>query len=184
MGEESSTVSKPTPDDDELPSFITSSGFQIWGEHADTNEDAVEPDDIESGSQEHGEHDFVHGDLKSGSQEPGELVHGDGVSPRRSTRHSRPQGQLLEHMGQPQASGIVLHEDNHICIALCKNTVTTGHNNHIDVKMYFCREKRESDEIVVKYCPTEVMLADALTKPLTADMHGQLTKAIMESGSE
>jgi hypothetical protein len=30
--------------------------------------------------------------------------------------------QLLEQMGQPQASGTVLHEDNHSCIALYKNT--------------------------------------------------------------
>jgi hypothetical protein len=50
--------------------------------------------------------------------------------------------------------------------------------------MHFCREKLESGEIVVKYCPTEVMFADALTKPLAADKHGQLTKAIMGSGSE
>jgi hypothetical protein len=92
--------------------------------------------------------------------------------------------QLLEQMGQPQASGTVLHEDNQSCIALCKNTMTTGRSKHIDVKMHFCREKQESGEIVVKYCPTEVMLADALTKPLAADKHGQLTKAIMGSGSE
>jgi hypothetical protein len=91
--------------------------------------------------------------------------------------------QLLEQMGQPQASGTVLYEDNQSGIALCKNTMTTGRNKHIDVKMH-CREKQESGEIVVKYCPTEVMLADALTKPLAADKYGQLTKVIMGSGSE
>jgi Fe-S-cluster-containing hydrogenase component 2 len=62
--------------------------------------------------------------------------------------------------------------------------MTTGRSKHIDVKMHFCREKHESGEIVVKYCPTEVMLADALTKPLDADKHGQLTEVIMGSGSE
>jgi hypothetical protein len=93
MGEESSAVWKPTPDFDELPSFITSLGFQNSGEHVDTYEDVVEPDDTESGSQERGEHDTVHGYQESGSQEPGELVPGDGVAPRRSTRHSRPPGQ-------------------------------------------------------------------------------------------
>jgi hypothetical protein len=92
--------------------------------------------------------------------------------------------QLLEQMGQPQASGTILHEDNHSCIALYKNILTTGRIKHIDVKMHLCREKHESGEIVVKYCPTEVMLADALTKPLAVDKHRQLTKAIMESGSE
>jgi hypothetical protein len=87
-------------------------------------------------------------------------------------------------MGQAQASGTIMYEDNHSSIALSKNTMTMERTKHIDVKMHLCREKQESGEIVVKYRPTEVMLADALTKPLGADKHGQLTKAIMGSGSE
>jgi hypothetical protein len=49
MGEESSAISKPTPDDDELPSFMTCFGFQNSGEHEDTNEDDVEPDNVVEG---------------------------------------------------------------------------------------------------------------------------------------
>jgi hypothetical protein len=45
MGEESSAVSKPTHDGDELPGFMTSSGFQNSGEHEDTHEDVVGLDD-------------------------------------------------------------------------------------------------------------------------------------------
>jgi hypothetical protein len=92
MGEESSVVSKPTPNNDELPSFITSSGFQNSGEHEDTDEDDVEPDDKESGSQDHGQHYTMLGDQDNGSQKPGELVPNYGVALKRSTRHSRPPG--------------------------------------------------------------------------------------------
>jgi hypothetical protein len=92
--------------------------------------------------------------------------------------------QLMEQMGHLQTSKTVLHEDNQSCIARCKNTMTAGRSKHIDVKMHFRREKQESGKIVVKYCPTWVMLADAQTKPLVADKHGQLTKPIMGSGSE
>jgi hypothetical protein len=62
--------------------------------------------------------------------------------------------QLLEQVGQPHASGIVLHKTSQSCLALFKNTMTTGRSRHIDVKMHICREKHESGEIVVKYCPT------------------------------
>jgi hypothetical protein len=62
--------------------------------------------------------------------------------------------QLLEQMGQPHASGIVHHKTSQSCLALFKNTMTTGHSKHIDVKLHSCREKHESGEILVKHCPT------------------------------
>ena len=34
------------------------------------------------------------------------------------------------------------------------------------VKYHFIRDKVETKELVLKYCPTEQMLADLLTKPL------------------
>jgi hypothetical protein len=76
-----------------------------------------------------------------------------------------------------------MHEDNHSHTARCINTMTTGRIKHIDVKVHLCREKLKSGDIVVKHCPTKVMLADALTKPFAADKHGHLTQAIMGSGS-
>jgi hypothetical protein len=72
---------------------MTSSGFQDSGEHGDTYGDVVEPNDTESGSQEHGKQGIVLGDQDSGSYEPGELLYGDGVASRRSTWYSRPPGQ-------------------------------------------------------------------------------------------
>mmetsp|Transcript_26801 Transcript_26801/g.47735 ORF Transcript_26801/g.47735 Transcript_26801/m.47735 type:complete len:82 (-) Transcript_26801:20-265(-) len=74
MGEESSVVSKPAPDDDELPSFITSFGFQNSGVHADTDENVVEPHDTKSGSQEHGEHDFFLVTKRAGVRSRGSFV--------------------------------------------------------------------------------------------------------------
>jgi hypothetical protein len=41
----------------------------------------------------------------------------------------------------------------------------TGRRKHMDVRYHFCREKVESGHIEVKYCATESMLADVLTKP-------------------
>ena len=92
--------------------------------------------------------------------------------------------QLLQEMGQPPASGTLIHEDNQSCIALCKNTMTTGRSKHIEVKMHFCREKQESGEIVVDYCPTEEMLADGLSKPLAGERHKKLFRSVMGSTDE
>jgi hypothetical protein len=49
----------------------------------------------------------------------------------------------------------------------------------MDVRYHFCREKVESGDIEVKYCATEDMLADALTKPLVSERHKKLCTAIM-----
>ena len=49
---------------------------------------------------------------------------------------------------------------------------------HIDGQHHFIREKLESDEINLEYCPTEDMLADVLTKALAKDRHQRLAKAL------
>ena len=41
---------------------------------------------------------------------------------------------------------------------------------------HFVREKVESGEITLDYCPTEDMLADVLTKALAKDRHVRLAK--------
>ncbi|RAN66244.1 Ty1/Copia family ribonuclease HI, partial [Bacillus sp. SRB_8] len=39
---------------------------------------------------------------------------------------------------------------------------------HIDLRFHFCRDQVEQGTIKVEYCPTEAMIADALTKPINA----------------
>jgi hypothetical protein len=74
--------------------------------------------------------------------------------------------QLLNENHQDSRSAITIHEENQICIALSKNSMTTGRSKHNDVRYHFCREKVESGEIEVQYCATKNMLADVLTEPL------------------
>ena len=42
----------------------------------------------------------------------------------------------------------------------------------------FIREKLESEEICLSYCPTEHMIADVLTKALAKDRHHSLSRAM------
>ena len=82
--------------------------------------------------------------------------------------------QLLEELHHNSESAITLFEDNQSCIALSKNSMTTGRSKHMDVRYHFCRERVESGDIAVAYCATEDMLADVLTKPLVNARHHKL----------
>ncbi len=65
----------------------------------------------------------------------------------------------------------VVEEDNQSCIRMCKNPVMrkrTKHTKHIHIKFHFIRERVEDSTVELRFCPTEDMCADLLTKPLCA----------------
>ena len=62
---------------------------------------------------------------------------------------------------------IVLFEDNQSAIALAKNPVKHQRVKHIDIKYHFIREVVKSGSVVLEYCPTENMVADVFTKPVS-----------------
>lgn len=76
---------------------------------------------------------------------------------------------LLSECGFPQTNPTVIFEDNQGCIALSENPVHHPRTKHFDIQHHFVREKVQSKEIVLKYCPTNKMLADFLTKSLSKD---------------
>ena len=60
-----------------------------------------------------------------------------------------------------------IHGDNQGAIALSKNPVHRQRSKHIDVKYHFIRDALREGKIVIVYCPSEDMVADILTKPVT-----------------
>jgi hypothetical protein len=65
-------------------------------------------------------------------------------------------------------SGITVYEDNQGAIALAKNPEFHKRTKHIDIRYHFVREKVESGQVLLEYCPTQEMLADIMTKPIAA----------------
>ena len=63
---------------------------------------------------------------------------------------------------------MVIYEDNQSVIALTKNPIHHTRMKHIDIQYHFIQDKVESNEIELQYISTDEMVADALTKPLTA----------------
>lgn len=76
--------------------------------------------------------------------------------------------QILGELGFNQVEATTVMEDNQGCIAISKNRRTDKRTKHIDLRFHFCRDQVERGSVKVEYCPTEEMIADALTKPINA----------------
>ena len=63
-------------------------------------------------------------------------------------------------------SATVMHVDNQAAIALANNTAVNRRNKHIDVRYHYTRQAVHDNVIELQYCPTNLMIADMLTKPL------------------
>ena len=73
---------------------------------------------------------------------------------------------LLADIGCEQRGPSTIFEDNQGAIELAKNPKFHNRTKHIDVSFHFIRQQVNLKAIAVKYCPTENMLADVMTKGL------------------
>ena len=77
----------------------------------------------------------------------------------------------------------IVYQDNQSTIHI----VTTGggkggRTRHLRARQGAVKELSDNDDIVVQYCCTEGMLADALTKPLASGRHAILVRSITHDG--
>jgi len=59
--------------------------------------------------------------------------------------------------------------DNQSAIKILRNPISSLRSKHIDVIHHFARERVMRNEVVFTYTPTNMMIADALTKSLAGD---------------
>lgn len=57
-----------------------------------------------------------------------------------------------------------LYYDNKSAIRICHNRVQQDRTKHVEVDMYFVKEKLKKGEICISYVPTDKQLTDVLTK--------------------
>ena len=74
---------------------------------------------------------------------------------------------FLEAQGYGVNDNIV-YQDNKSAILLEKHgrVSSSKRTRHINIRYFFVKDRIESGEVSVEYCPTEHMLADYFTKPL------------------
>lgn len=68
---------------------------------------------------------------------------------------------------QSSSTSITLKGNNQSSIALANNPVLHTRTKHIDIQHHYIRDEVTSGRINLVYTPTELMLADGLTKPLS-----------------
>ena len=86
--------------------------------------------------------------------------------------------ELMADVGCVQERATMIICDNQGCIALAKNPKHHSRTKHIDVQHHFIREKVEEEVIELRYCPTQEMVADVLTKALARDKHEAMRSAM------
>ena len=73
---------------------------------------------------------------------------------------------LLNDLHYHNNSATIIYEDNQGAIELSKNSKHHNRTKHIDIAFHFIRERIATKEIDVIYCPTDMMIADIMTKAL------------------
>ena len=68
----------------------------------------------------------------------------------------------------------VVMGDNQGSIAIARNPISHARTKHIDVRYHFIREVLQDGVINLSYCPTDRMVADILTKPLSRNRFERL----------
>ena len=58
-------------------------------------------------------------------------------------------------------------------------TSCTGHSRHINIRYFFVKDRVDSGEVQIMYCPTGRMLAGYFTKPLQGNLFKKFRAVIM-----
>ena len=87
---------------------------------------------------------------------------------------------VLEELGYEQAKMTIL-EDNQSCITMLQKEPRSFHSKsrHVRVKWAFFREEFSKRTLCLRYCPTEKLVADLLTKPLGGKSHSLRTSSLL-----
>jgi hypothetical protein len=72
----------------------------------------------------------------------------------------------------------IINVDNKGTIALAENPIHHAKTKHLDVQLQFVCNSIENGVIELKYCPTDVMLADIMTKALAKEKYASMHRMI------
>ena len=78
--------------------------------------------------------------------------------------------QVLEEIGFQQPGASVIFEDNNACIVMANSRYTSSKMRHMKINHHLIREYIQRGEIMLKYCPSEEMIADMFTKAVTVTL--------------
>ena len=85
---------------------------------------------------------------------------------------------LLDGMGFNQTEPTTMFKDNQGTIELAKNPSHHSRTKHIDIKFHHVRDAVAKKKISLRYCPTQEMIADLLTKGLPRPQFEKLREGL------
>ena len=90
---------------------------------------------------------------------------------------------FIEAQGHTVNENIV-YQDNTSAMKLEMNSKTSSgkRTRHFDIKFFYFTDLIKREEIQIKYCPTEEMIADFMTKPLVGTKYISLSNQILDAG--
>ena len=72
----------------------------------------------------------------------------------------------------------VIMEDNQGTLVIANNPIAHSRTKHTDIRYHFVREAVLNKTVELRYCPSEYMIADILTKPLPRERFETLRRAL------
>ena len=87
----------------------------------------------------------------------------------------------MKDLRDSQAEPVTIYEDNQSAICIAWNPRSHNKTKHVDIKYHYIRDKVQDAAIEVRYCPTNNMIADVLTKGLTHETFARLRAIVKQS---
>lgn len=84
----------------------------------------------------------------------------------------------MKDLGIHNDDPILVHDDNQTCIALAESETGKARTKHIGIRYANMNDAVQMGLIKLKYCPTEEMVADVFTKPLSSTKHYQMVQKL------
>ena len=82
--------------------------------------------------------------------------------------------ELTTELDKEPTKSTVIYEDNQSAISMARNPQFHGRTKHIGIKYHYIREQVNNRRVELKYCRTEDMIADVLTKGLSRERFERL----------
>jgi Reverse transcriptase (RNA-dependent DNA polymerase) len=78
----------------------------------------------------------------------------------------------------------IIYRDNVSSMKLEENGKSSSgkRTRHFDIKYFYITDLIKRDEVKIEYCPTEIMIADYMTKPIVGSKFHKLKKVVLNDG--
>jgi hypothetical protein len=85
---------------------------------------------------------------------------------------------LLKELGLHKIGPAILKCDNKAALSIAVNPVHHEKTKHVEIDCHFVRDKVNAGAISTEYVPSQNLIADILTKPLSVTQHNHLNSKL------